>query len=428
MRQIFLLLWTLLFAQCMTGQQKTVPDTIPSFFGEIKEAAQQHYGLWNRNLYGAILLVDPQTRQVFANESDSEGRLQRTGYIYTGILADNVIISNTSMEWSGKKWAMIMLPLPYNKQDRISLLAHESFHRVQSSLGFILYNTANNHLDQQDGRIYLRLELEALKKAVQAPSERELRHHLTNALTFRKYRHTLYAGSDTTENQLELNEGIAEYTGQICGGRVKNQVAYWIDAINRFFTNPTFVRSFAYYTIPVYGYLLYDKNRQWNHDITSDTNLTDYFIKAFGVRIPEDVRLRVMRLSGEYNGTVIVREEAERDKRTKENIAKYKRMFIEQPHLEIQFDKVNVSFDPRNIVPIEDKGTVYPTIRVSDLWGVLSVSSGALMSPNWQKISVTNPALINGNTITGNGWTLELTDKYTVVEDSKTGNYRVVKK
>jgi hypothetical protein len=195
-----------------------------------------------------------------------------------------------------------------------------------------------------------------------------------------------------------------------------------------FFTNPTFVRSFAYYTIPVYGYLLYDKNRQWNHDITSDTNLTDYFIKAFGVRIPEDVRLRVMRLSGEYNGTVIVREEAERDKRTKENIAKYKRMFIEQPHLEIQFDKVNVSFDPRNIVPIEDKGTVYPTIRVSDLWGVLSVSSGALMSPNWQKISVTNPALINGNTITGNGWTLELTDKYTVVEDSKTGNYRVVKK
>ncbi len=59
---------------------------------------------------------------------------------------------------------MIMLPLPENKQKRIGLLAHESFHRIQPLLGFELNNTENNHLDQRDGRMYLRLELEALKK------------------------------------------------------------------------------------------------------------------------------------------------------------------------------------------------------------------------------------------------------------------------
>jgi len=37
-------------------------------------------------------------------------------------------------------------------------------------------------------------------------------------------------------------------------------------------------------------------------------------------------------------------------------------------------------------MPIENKGTVYPNIRVTDKWGILSVDSGALMSINWDKI------------------------------------------
>lgn len=52
---------------------------------------------------------------------------------------------------------------------------------------------------------------------------------------------------------------------------------------------------------------------------------------------------------------------------------------------------MNVSFDPRNIIPVEDKGTVYPQIRVTDNWGILEVTKGALMSPNWDKISVSSP-------------------------------------
>lgn len=43
------------------------------------------------------------------------------------------------------------------------------------------------------------------------------------------------------------------------------------------------------------------------------------------------------------------------------------------------------------MVPIEDKGTVYPNIRVTDKWGILTVENGALMSPNWDKISISNP-------------------------------------
>ena len=89
---------------------------------------------------------------------------------------------------------------------------------------------------------------------------------------------------------------------------------------------------------------------------------------------------------------------------------------------------MNVSFDPRNIIPVEDKGTVYPVIRVTDKWGVLTVEKGALMSPNWDKISITNPNQAEDKKISGEGWTLELVDGYMIKKDEVTGNQTLVKK
>ena len=418
-----------MFAQNVTGQkQQTLHDSIPVFFKEIKAATKKNTNLWNKDLYGAMLLVDPQTRQLYANEPDTDGILKPNGSIYSGILPDNINIANTSINWSGKRWAMIMIPLPQNKQDRINLLAHELFHSAQPSLGFALNNTENNHLDQRDGRIYLRLELEALKKAIQSSSEKELLQHLTNALTFRKYRYTLYDGANTTENQLELNEGIAEFTGVIISDRNKRQVTmFFVDGINSFLTNPTFVRSFAYYTTPVYGYILYNKDEDWNKKISIETDLTNYFINAFNINIPTDLRKTTESISDDYSGQIIIQEETKREEKTKKLIAEYKLKFIEQPHFEIQFEKMNVSFDPRNIIPIEDKGTIYPNIRVTDLWGILTVENGALMSPKWDKISITNPIKTEDKMIIGDGWILQLTDGYTIKKD-ETGNSKLTKK
>ncbi|MDR6546748.1 hypothetical protein J2810_002808 [Chryseobacterium rhizosphaerae] len=323
---------------------------------------------------------------------------------------------------------MIMLPLPKNKQERINLLAHESFHSVQPSLGFTLKNVENNHLDQRDGRIYLRLELEALKKVIQSFSEKELRLHLTNALTFRKYRNTFYKGSNITENQLELNEGIAEFTGVIVSGRNKTQATtFFVNGINDFFANPTFVRSFAYYTTPVYGYLLYNIDKNWNKKITAKTDLTNYFTKAFNIKISTDLKKTIENISNNYNGKAIIQEELEREEKTKKLISEYKLKFVDQPHFEIRFEKMNVSFDPRNIIPIEDKGTVYPNIRVTDVWGILTVENGALMSPNWDKISVSSPVKTEGSKIFGDGWILELADGYTIENNGVNDNYKLIR-
>jgi len=427
LRILFLLL--IMLTQNISGQdQQNSFENISDYFDEIRVATKKSSKLWNFDLYHAILLVEPKSRQIFSNESDSANILKPNGNIYSGILPDDINIANTSLNWSGKRWAMIMLPLPKNKQDRINLLVHELFHTAQPSLGFTLYNPENNHLDQKDGRVYLRLELEALKKAVRSSSKKELKRHLKNALAFRKYRHQLYNGSQTTENLLELNEGIAEFTGLIVSDRSKKQVTeHFVNSINSFLSNPTFVRSFAYQTIPIYGYLLSSKRKNWNKDITDKTDLTSYFIKAFDIDLSKSTEDKIESLSESYNGKIIIQEEKERQEKAKKIVAEYKLKFIEQPHFEIQFEKMNVSFDPRNIIPVEDKGTVYPNIRVTDLWGVLTVENGALMTTDWSKISITNPTKTDGNKIYGNGWILELKDGYTVQKDGAGSGYKLKK-
>jgi len=425
MRQSVLITAFFLSVYSIKGQNN---DSISVYFDEIKTASKKNTALWNKDLYGPIMFINPKTREIFANEQDHEGVLKYNGKIYSGILPDKVNIANTAVSWNGKRWAMIMLPLPENRKNRINLLAHESFHSIQPSLGFTLNNVENNHLDQKEGRIYLRLELEALKKAIRASSEKELHQHLTHALTFRKYRHTFYKNSADTENLLELNEGIAEFTGVIVSGRNKAQTAdFFVKRIDDFFKSPTFVRSFAYYTTPVYGYLLYHKDKNWNKKITSKTDLTDYFIKAFTIHLPDDIKKSAEKTSDLYNGSFIVEEETAREEKNRKLIAGYKSRLIDSPHFELRFEKMNVSFDPGNIVPIEDKGTVYPNIRVTDLWGILTVENGALMSPNWDKISITNPIKTEGRTISGDGWTLKLADGYSIVMDKVTGNTKLTK-
>lgn len=429
MKQTVLTAFFLLFVLGVKAQKQSIPpDTISVYFDELKTASKKNIGLWNKDLYGPMILIDPKTREFFASEPDSEGILKHNGTLYSGVLPATVNIANTAINWGGKRWAMIMLPLSQNKENRINLLAHESFHRIQPSLGFSLNNAENNHLDQKEGRIYLRLELEALKQAVRSNSEKEIKRHLTNALIFRKYRNTLYKGSETTENLLELNEGIAEFTGLIVSGRNKDQTrSYFLNGIEGFMKNPTFVRSFAYYTTPVYGYLLYHKDPGWNKKIDSKTDLTVYFIKAFDIRIQTDLQKAVEKLSDNYNGTSIIKQEIDREEQTKKRIAEYKLKFIQQPHFEIKFEKMNVSFDPRNIMPVEDLGTVYPNIRITDLWGILTVETGALMSPNWDKISISNPVKTENKKVSGDGWILELTDGYTIAKDEDNGNYKLIK-
>ena len=87
-----------------------------------------------------------------------------------------------------------------------------------------------------------------------------------------------------------------------------------------------------------------------------------------------------------------------------------------------------MSFDPGNLVPLEGLGTVYPNIRVVDVWGVLTVArGGALLNQTFSAVNVPAPADASGRSLRGDGWTLELKDGWALVPGAREGDF-VVKK
>jgi hypothetical protein len=429
MKKLFCLSLLLIFTKVIMGQDIQPPiDSIANYFKELKIATEKSKQLWNRDLYGAVMLINPETRQVFTNMPDLEKELILENGIYTGYLPEKMGLANSAITWNGTTWATVMFPMSPNKNDRINIMAHELFHTFQPELGFVGNNTICNHLDIKEGRIYMRLEMEALLKAIQTNSENEIHKHITNALTFRAYRHTIFPESKVTENEQELLEGLAEYTGEItCERSCKDRVAYFIESIHNFFQYPTFVRSFAYKTIPIYGYFLFQNQPQWTLEINNNTQLTDYLISAFRITIPANLQSAVETLMVDYDGSRIVKEEVEREENLKKIVEEYKNRFITNLHFEIQLEQMQIFFDPGNMMPLEDEGTVYPTMYLTDKWGNLNVTNGALLSPDWRKVTLSIPTKIEVQNIEGDGWLLELTDGFSI-EKGENGNYYLKRK
>jgi hypothetical protein len=239
----------------------------------------------------------------------------------------------------------------------------------------------------------------------------------------------LFPGADSTENLLELNEGICEFTGVMMSGRSKKAIKnYFINRIRYFIASPSYIRSFAYETTPVYGYLLSSFKNEWNKDINIKSNLPEYFKNAFDIKIPADITKYVSYTADQNNGKAIMLEETERQQIIEKQLAVYKTILIDSAHTELPLEKMNMSFDYTKMVPLENFGTVYPVIRITDNWGILDVEKAALINNNWSQVNVGNPSVIEGNKISGEGWRLELKEGYMVVKDEKGKNYVVKKK
>ena len=85
---------------------------------------------------------------------------------------------------------------------------------------------------------------------------------------FRQERRRLFPKAAAAENALELNEGLAEYTGARLGLRLPEQrLAYATYALARQLDAPSFVRSFAYASGPAYGLLLDEALPDWRRGL-----------------------------------------------------------------------------------------------------------------------------------------------------------------
>ncbi|MHC5003710.1 MAG: hypothetical protein ACYTJ0_11355 [Planctomycetota bacterium] len=397
-------------------------DRARACFAQARELSDREGGrMWGAPLYGPMLFVDPQTRAVVANQPDAGGTLRVDGDVAVGTLPPEQNVANTAFRWSGQHWTMLMWPPPQDRYRRGTLLMHELFHRLQRELDLPGNSPPNEHLDTRDGRLWLRLEMRALGEALLRRGERQ-REALTDALAFRARRHALFPEGRAEERQLELNEGLAEYTGLRASGLPRwvlpDRAAIQLAEYDR---RESLMRSFAYATGPAYGLLLDAVDGSWHRTVDGETDLARRVAEASGIEMTALDEPQLLARSSAYLGAEVLAEEDRREATRQQRQAAFRQRFQEQPTLVLPAgERVRYSYNPHALEAFDGVGTVYLTTRVTDAWGVLEVSSGgALMIRENDRIArflVPAPAapLDPGGVLAGDGWRLELAEGWRV--------------
>jgi hypothetical protein len=194
----------------------------------------------------------------------------------------------------------------------------------------------------------------------------------------------------------------------------------YVSQIDRLYSMPTFVRSFAYFTFPVYGYFIRQMDPDWNIGITNKTNLSalisDYFNISNQKLEPDEITI----IGKSYNIDSISRFEEERELTQLVQIKKYKAQFLGDSVLSIMLVNIDIAFNAKAAMPLDTHGIVYPNLRITDNWGILEVDScGALVSADWKFVTISYPEKITDTLITGKGWKLKLYEGWRLKKEDK---------
>ena len=422
---IFTSISLLLAAAVGIAQEAVDPGRAAKYFEEAQEISRKDNGhLWGVPLYGPIVLVDPQTRAVVANQADAEGQLTKSGKVFVGKLPLKLNIANSDMNWAGVHWTMIEWPLPEEPEARARLMMHECFHRIQAKLGLAATDPVCAHLESKDGRIWLQLEWRALEVALEENgSPRE--SALEDALLFRSYRQSLFLKAAKEERELELYEGIPEYTGvKLSTQSVSEMAAVAVRALRQGRGIETLARSFAYTSGPAYGALLDSAAVDWRSHLKVDSDLAALVRNGYRVRPVAVSEGEALRRARAYEGEHVIAAETEREAIRRERLAKGRAKFIENPVLILPAEHFHYSFDPNRVVPLDDAHVIYAIARVTDDWGVLEAPGGVLIV--WEeggRLQVPAPADVTARPLKGDGWTLALEKGWNIVPGKRAGDY-----
>lgn len=419
-------------ALCLASQQvvaasEPIPtDAARAVFAQARSICERDGGkLWGVSLCGPIMLVDPQSRQLVANQADAKGELKTRDGVFTGTLPTDQNVANTAVEWSGTRWTQMLWPLHAEPDARGTLIAHELFHRIQPQLELPKLESGENaQLDTLDGRYYLQLEWRALARALQVGDESARRQAAADALLFRAQRYRLFPTAAAQEQELEQNEGLAEYTGVMAGNATEQErLQAALHDLSVHVGDPSFVRSFAYATGPAYGLLLDRYAVGWRQQLAGGLRFDTKLQQALGMEAPSDVQRLAGQRAQRYDGATLRISETERENKRQQTLAANRRKFIDGPVLLLPFQHMKVQFNPSNLQPLGEHGTVYPTMRISDDWGVLEASDGALMKSDWSAVTVTAPEKPADSPLKGEGWVLQLKPGWQLAPGARKGDW-----
>jgi hypothetical protein len=388
--------------------------------------------LWGRSLCGPLMLADPQTHAAIANVPLPGA--QRSGAYYRLILADREPIGNAPFEYHGIRFAEIIWPLAGDADQQAVTLMHESFHRIQPKLGFVVKGaqsaavliSGDPALDTQPGRIWLRGEIHALRAALIARGIAR-KKALTDALKLRAYRHAILPSTIGPEHVLDIMEGLAESTGIDVGLPPSHRLAYTLHDMNLVEKAPSYARTFCFAIGPAYSELLDAAEPHWRRAVTMDTSIAALAASAYGIKVVTPAPHAAQAILARYGGAAIERQEAARAARAAKRDAAYRAELVVGRTLRLPLRRFKIGFNAMNLDRLGRYGSVYHHVMVSAPWGRIVVSHGdALIDARFQALTVAAPSSVAGRTVRGRGWVLTLSADAKIVPDpKKTDSYTV---
>jgi len=410
------------------SDQTIDPERAAQYFEEAEALSRQDAGrLWGVPVYGPMILVDPATHDTVANQADGEGRLEQKGKVFAGKLPPNVMVANTSVDWAGVHWTMVMWPLPEDPDRRARLMMHECFHRIQDKLGMPAASPVNAHLESREGRTWLLLEWRALEAALEE-SGAQRQEALEDALLFRAYRQSLFPKAAEEERALEMNEGLAEYTGVKLSKRsISEMIVLAACGLRQARGQESLARSFAYVSGPAYGALLDSSRVDWRSQVKASPDFAALSRAAYNLGPTTPSAEQALARARAYHGEYVIATERERENTFRERVAKFQARFLSGPVLILPVGKTfNYTFDPSDTLPLDDANTIYLSSRVTDDWGILDAPGGVLMVREARgvvRLQVPAPAKLGASPLQGDGWTLAPQKGWLLAPGVRAGDY-----
>jgi hypothetical protein len=370
--------------------------------------------LWGISLCGPMVIHDSRTQTIATSQPAPEGPRPR------------LLGLNAPVQWGGATWAAYMWDTLVNAPPLHAreILLHELFHGiVQKKLGLAASEQLNEHLDAMDGRYWLRLECRALARALQASGAQ--RHTaVRDALAFRQARRMVYQGSDEKERALEINEGVASYTGVAAAAESAAGASMRaIELLAGCEGDHSFVRTFAYWTGPAYGLLLDGLAPGWRQRIRGTDDVGAMLAGALAPQPGADAAASASR----YGGAEIRAAEEQRERLRQERLAELRRQFVDGPVLVIRGGGGG-AFNSMGAVAIPGVGTVFfgPYTHNTDS-GTLQADKGVLVETSGSVRRVPAPARRDDTTLVGDGWTFTVKPGFVIREGARKGDYEVVR-
>jgi hypothetical protein len=132
--------------------------------------------------------------------------------------------------------------------------------------------------------------------------------------------------------------------------------------------SPSFVRSFAYASGPAYGLLLDDADPDWRSGLDADADLGSLLAQALRIDVAALTDIETRQRRYDVDGSLRTVEDT-RDRDRLARVAHWRAKLVDGPVLVLPLQNMSLQFNPQTLAALDDIGTVYPTLRLTDTWG-----------------------------------------------------------